>query len=72
MRVFHLLKRIARKHEVVLGCHAWCREEMESAGQLTQFGVRAVTGLLDGGIGGALARVTNLLNRVLAVLRLGT
>ncbi len=32
----------------------------------------AVTGLLDGGIGGALARVTNLLNRVLAVLRLGT
>jgi hypothetical protein len=31
----------------------------------------AVAGLLDGGIGGALARVTNLLNRILGLLRLG-
>ena len=31
----------------------------------------AVTGLLDGGIGGALGRLTTLLNRVLGVLRLG-
>ena len=31
----------------------------------------AVTGLLDGGIGGALGRLTNLLNQILGALRLG-
>ena len=31
----------------------------------------AVTGLLDGGLGGLLGQVTNLLNRILGVLRLG-
>jgi hypothetical protein len=31
----------------------------------------AVTGLLDGGLGGQLGRLTNLLNRILGVLRLG-
>jgi hypothetical protein len=31
----------------------------------------AVAGLLDGGVGGALARLTDLLNRILGALRLG-
>ncbi|MDI6912084.1 hypothetical protein [Nocardioides sp.] len=31
----------------------------------------AVTGLLDGGVGGLLGRLTNLLNQILGVLRLG-
>jgi hypothetical protein len=31
----------------------------------------AVTGLLDGGVGGALGRLTNLLNSILGALRLG-
>jgi hypothetical protein len=31
----------------------------------------AVTGLLDGGLGGALGRLVNLLNRILGLLRLG-
>jgi hypothetical protein len=31
----------------------------------------AVTGLLDGGLGGLLGRLVNLLNRILAILRLG-
>jgi len=31
----------------------------------------AITGLLDGGLGGVLGRLVNVLNRILAVLRLG-
>jgi len=49
LRVFHLLKRIARKHDVTLGCHAWCQEEAESARGLSQFGIQTVTGLLTVG-----------------------
>lgn len=49
LRVFHLLKRVARKHEVTLGCHAWCEAEVESAAQLSHFGIRTVTGLLTVG-----------------------
>jgi glycosyltransferase involved in cell wall biosynthesis len=49
LRVFHILKRIAEQHEVVLGCHAWCEEEVEGAAQLAKFGIRAVTGILSVG-----------------------
>ncbi len=41
------------------------------AGKLLGNLLCAVTGLLDGGIGGALGRLTNLLNRILGTLRLG-
>jgi polysaccharide biosynthesis protein PslH len=49
LRVFHLLKRIAEKHEVVLGCHAWCEQEAESAAELSRMGIRTVTGMLHVG-----------------------
>ena len=42
------------------------------AGALLGNLVCAVVGLLDGGIGGALGRLTNLLNRILGNLRLGS
>jgi hypothetical protein len=44
---------------------------VSGAGNLLGNLLCAVTGLLDGGLGGTLGRLVNLLNRVLAVLRLG-
>ena len=41
------------------------------AGKLLGNLLCAVTGLLDGGLGGVLGRLANLLNRILGVLRLG-
>jgi hypothetical protein len=41
------------------------------AGRLLGNLLCAVTGLLDGGLGGLLGRLVNLLNRILAVLRIG-
>jgi hypothetical protein len=44
---------------------------VSGAGNLLGNLLCAVAGLLDGGIGGALARLTNLLNQILGALRLG-
>lgn len=46
-------------------------DAVTGAGNLLGNLLCAVTGILDGGIGGALGRVTTLLNRILSVLRLG-
>jgi glycosyltransferase involved in cell wall biosynthesis len=40
------LSRIARKHEVTVGAHAWSDEDRDNAAALTQKGIRTVTGAL--------------------------
>jgi glycosyltransferase involved in cell wall biosynthesis len=49
LRVLNLLARIARKHEVTLGCHAWSDEDRENAGALSRFGIEAVPATLAPG-----------------------
>jgi len=46
LRVFNVLKRIAGRHEVTLGCHSWSDEDQEGASWLTRNGIRTVTGRL--------------------------
>lgn len=46
-RVFHLMKRIAERHEVTLGCHSWSDEDLEGAAWLTRNGIRTVTARLN-------------------------
>ena len=47
LRVFHLLRRIARRHEVTIGCHAWDDEtDFDNAAALTRKGLRTVPGLI--------------------------
>ena len=49
LRVFNILKRIAGRHEVTLGCHSWSPEDLEGADWLTRNGIRTVTGPLAAG-----------------------
>ncbi len=43
LRVFNILKRIAGRHDVTLGCHSWSSEDLEGADWLTRNGIRTVT-----------------------------
>ena len=49
LRVFNLLKRIAGRHDVTLGCHSWGEEDLEGAAWLSRNGIRTVTGPLTAG-----------------------
>lgn len=42
-RIFHLLERVANRHDVTLACHAWCDEDRRNAEWLTRNGIRTVT-----------------------------
>ena len=48
LRVLNLLQRVARRHEVTLGCHSWSDEEeaevADRVAWLAQQGIRTVTG----------------------------
>ena len=44
LRVFHLARRIARKHEVTLGCHSWDRTDCENADLLSRRYIPTVCG----------------------------
>jgi polysaccharide biosynthesis protein PslH len=48
LRVLNLFTRIARQHEVTIGCHAWCDEDRDNAAALSYRGIRTVTGALSG------------------------
>lgn len=44
LRVFHLLRRIAERHEVSLACHLWDAEEAERIGEMEKHFHRVVAG----------------------------
>ena len=46
LRIRHLLERIARHHEVVLGCHMWSDADREGVAELNQRGLRTVGGMI--------------------------
>ncbi len=46
LRIHHLLKRIAERHEVVLGCHTWSDADREGVAELNQRGLRTVGGMI--------------------------
>jgi glycosyltransferase involved in cell wall biosynthesis len=48
LRVYNLLRRAARKHEITVGSHAWSDEDRDNAAALTRQGIRTVTGALTG------------------------
>ena len=47
LRLFHLLERIARHHEVTLCCHTWAEEDKQGADELRRRGIRTFTGPLS-------------------------
>jgi glycosyltransferase involved in cell wall biosynthesis len=42
-RVFNIIQRVARRHDVTLGCHSWGEEDEAGAAWLTRNGIRTVT-----------------------------
>jgi glycosyltransferase involved in cell wall biosynthesis len=42
LRILHLLQRIARHHDVTLGCHVWDERDREGVEALNQLGIRTV------------------------------
>ncbi len=46
LRVWHLLKRVARQHDVVLGCHMWCEADRDGVGELNRRGLVTVGGMI--------------------------
>lgn len=49
LRIFNLLKRVAEKHEVVVGAHSWDESDEAGAAWMTRNGMRTVTGRLVAG-----------------------
>jgi glycosyltransferase involved in cell wall biosynthesis len=47
-RVYNLVQRIARHHDVTLGCHAWNDADIDGAQWLTRNGIRTITASLKG------------------------
>lgn len=47
LRLFHLLERIARHHQVTLCCHTWAEEDKQGADELRRRGIRTFTGPLS-------------------------
>jgi glycosyltransferase involved in cell wall biosynthesis len=43
-RIFNLLRRVARRHDVTLGCHSWGEDDQDGAAWLTRNGIRTLTG----------------------------
>lgn len=46
LRIRHLLERIAKRHEVVLGCHMWSDADREGVAELNRRGLRTVGGMI--------------------------
>ena len=46
LRIWHLLDRVARQHEVVLGCHMWSKADQDGVAELNRRGLRTVGGLI--------------------------
>jgi len=46
LRVRHLLERVARRHEVVLGCHMWSEADRDSVAELNRRGLATVGGMI--------------------------
>ncbi len=42
LRVFNILKRIAGRHDVTLGCHSWSPDDLDGADWLTRNGIRTI------------------------------
>ncbi|MFN8668505.1 MAG: glycosyltransferase family 4 protein [Gemmatimonadaceae bacterium] len=49
LRILNLLSRVARRHDVTLGCHFWDERDQESADALTGMGIRTIGGLVRPG-----------------------